>query len=135
MCKIGDIIVVNNCKIGDSIVGRHSFVVLDTDEGEIEGMPFDLVTNIMSSFEGKGEQYKQKKLRFPENMPYEPSEENIINGHGKEGFIKAGVYILFNRSDIDYYVIGNVETELYLKLIQYIEEMNPEDIKYVTDNL
>ena len=41
-----------------------------------------------------------------ENMPYAPSEENVINGHGKEGFIKAGV-----------------------------KHMDTEDIRYILDNL
>ena len=98
-------------------------------------MSFDLVTNIMSSFEGKSDDYKRKKLSHPENMPYDPSEENIPNGHGKEGFIKAGVYFLFDRKNTDFYVLGNVETELYLKLIDFINNMNPENIKYIIDNL
>ncbi len=135
MCKVGDIIVVRDCKAETGNIGRHSFVVLDTNQGEIEGLSFDLVCNIMSSLEGKGEEYKKKKLSYPENMPYDPSEENIINGHGKEGFIKAGVYFLFNRADIDFTVIGNVQIELYLKLIDFIKHMNPEDIRYILDNL
>ncbi len=135
MCKVGDIIIVNECKRDNQIIGRHSFVVLNTNQGEIQGLSFDLVCNIMSSLEGKGEEYKKKKLSYPENMPYDPSEENIINGHGKEGFIKAGVYFLFNRSDIDFTVIGNVEIELYLKLIDFIKHMSPEDIKIILDNL
>ena len=135
MCKVGDIIVIKDCKVGTKNIGRHSFVVLDTSQGEIEGLPFDLVCNIMSSFEGKGEEYKKKKLSFSENMPYDPSEENIINGHGKDGFIKAGVYFFFNRSDIEFTVIGNVQTELYLRLLDFIKHMNPEDIQYILDNL
>ena len=136
MCKVGDIIVVKDSKDeqGKSI-GRHSFVVLNTDKGEVEGMSFDLVCNLMSSLEGKGEEYKKRKLSYPENMPYDPSEENIINGHGKEGFIKAGVYFFFDKAKIDFTVIGNVNIELYLRLMEYIRNMNPEDIRYVVDNL
>ncbi len=135
MCKIGDIIVIKDCKVGDKYIGRHSFVVLSTDQGQVEGMSFDLVCNIMSSLEGKGEEYKKKKLSYPENMIYSPSEENIINGHGKEGFIKAGIYYLFNRKDLDYYVIGNVATELYIKLVEFINNMDSANIKYILDNL
>lgn len=135
MCKIGDIIVINNCKVGTNNIGRHSFIVLNTEHGEIEGLSFDLVCNIMSSFEGKDEEYKKKKLSYPENMPYDPSEENVVNGHGKEGFIKAGVYFLFSRDDIDFTVIGNIQTELYLKLLAFVQNMNPKDIKYILDNL
>lgn len=135
MCKVGDIIVVENCKVGDRQIGRHSFVVLSTEKGEIEGLSFDLVCNIMSSLEGKGEEYKQRKLSHPENMPYSPSEENIINGHGKEGFIKAGVYFLFDRERTDFYVIGNVEIGLYLKLLEYVKTLDAETISYILDNL
>ncbi len=135
MCKVGDIIVVNKCKDNGKEIGRHSFVVLSTDKGEVGGMSFDLVCNIMSSLEGKGEAYKERKLSYPENMPYSPSQENIVNGHGKEGFIKAGVYFLFDRNTIDFKVIGNIEIELYLKLMEFINNMNPADIKYILDNL
>lgn len=79
--------------------------------------------------------HKKRKLSYPENMPYDPSEENIINGHGKEGFIKAGVYFFFDKTKIDFTVIGNVNVELYLRLMEYIRNMNPEDIRYVVDNL
>lgn len=135
MCKIGDIIVVNNFKIGGQNMKRHSFVVLGTENGEIEGLPYDLVCNIMSSFEGKGADYKEKKLSYPENMAYSPAEENVINGHGKDGFIKAGVYFFFNREDTDFYVIGNVEVELYLKLLDFVNNIQPDQIKYIIDNL
>lgn len=135
MCKVGDIIVVQNCKVNGNEIGRHSFVVLSTDKGEVEGISFDLVCNIMSSFEGKGESYKQRKLSYPENMPYSPSEENIVNGHGKEGFIKAGMYFLFDKSTIDFKVIGNIQIELYLRLIEFINNMDPNDIRYILDNL
>lgn len=135
MCKVGDIIVVKDSKEQGKSIGRHSFVVLNTDKGEVEGMSFDLVCNLMSSLEGKGEEYKKRKLSYPENMPYDPSEENVINGHGKEGFIKAGVYFFFDKSTIDFNVIGNVNIELYLRLMDYINNMSPEDIRYVLDNL
>ncbi|MEE1255548.1 MAG: hypothetical protein UHN47_03415 [Lachnospiraceae bacterium] len=135
MCKVGDIIVVNKAKVNNKEIGRHSFIVLNTDKGEIEGLPFDLVCNLMSSFDGKGDDYKAKKLSYPENMPYSPNDENIIDGHGKEGFIKAGVYFFFNKENTDFYVIGNVEIALYLKLLEFINNMNEKDIKYIIDNL
>lgn len=135
MCKVGDIIVVEECKVGNKDIGRHSFIVLSTDKGEIEGLSFDLVCNLMSSLEGKSEEYAKKKLSYPENMPYSPSEENIINGHGKEGFIKAGVYFMFNRENTNYRVIGNVQIELYIKLMEFIHNMDEDDIRYIIDNL
>lgn len=137
MCKVGDIILIKKCKSNNHKIGKHSFVVLSTEDGNIAGLEFNLVCNLMSSFEGKGEEYKKKKLSYPENMPYEPSEENIIleKVNGKEGFIKAGVYFYFRREDLEYTVIGNVLDELLNKLMEYIKNMNPDDIKHVIDNL
>ena len=37
--------------------------------------------------------------------------------------------------DIEFTVIGNVQIELYLKLIDFIRHMNSEDIRYILDNL
>ena len=50
MCKVGDIIVVRNYLSQGQTIKRHSFVVLSTEHGEIQGMDFDLVCNVMSSF-------------------------------------------------------------------------------------
>ena len=133
MCKIGDIIVVKKCKRDNKDIGQHSFVVLSTTKGEIEGLSYDLVTNIMSSFDGKGDDYKNKKLSFPENIPFSANEEHVKNGNHKEGFIKAGVLFYFDRNKTDFFVIGNIEIDLYLRLLEYIN--NCGDIDHVTDNL
>ncbi len=137
MCKVGDIILINNCKRNNREIGKHSFVVLSTADGQIAGLEFNLVCNLMSSFEGKGSDYKKKKLSYPENMPYEPLEENIIlgNANNKDGFIKAGVYFYFKKEDLDYVVIGNVLDELLNRLFEYIRNMSPNEIKHVIDNL
>jgi len=135
MCKAGDIIVVENCKIDGKQIGRHSFVVLNSAKGEVRGMLFDLACNLMSSFEGKGDEYKNRKLIHPENMPYSPTEEIVANGHGKEGFIKAGVYYLFDSKTTKYKKIGTVTSELYNRLLAYIQNMGDGQIRIVTDNL
>ena len=50
MCKVGDIIVIRNYKSQGNELRRHSFVVLSTEKGRIQGLEFDLVCNVMSSF-------------------------------------------------------------------------------------
>jgi len=54
MCKIGDIIVIEKY-IGEDgkMIHRHSFVVISDKEGYIEGLKYDLVTNVMSSFKNE----------------------------------------------------------------------------------
>ena len=53
MCKIGDIILVNRYKDKDKILGRHSFVVISDENGEIHGLPYDMICNVFSSFKSE----------------------------------------------------------------------------------
>lgn len=131
MCKVGDIIVVRNYKSHGSTIGKHSFVVLSTEEGQIQGMDFDMVCNVMSSFHS--EEHKRKKLGYPGNFEYSAEQENIQNGHGKDGFIKAEQFYYFDRSKTDFYVLGNIEPELFNALIEFIKELD--EIEQIVDNL
>lgn len=131
MCKVGDIIVVRNYVSQGQTIKRHSFVVLSTEQGEIQGMDFDLVCNVMSSF--SSEEQRKKKMRYPGNFEYSSDSENIQNGHGKSGYIKAEQFYYFNREKTDFYVLGNVEPELFNALIEFINQLT--DIEVITDNL
>lgn len=50
MCQIGDIIVVYRYKDGNKTLSTHSFVVLDDNNGQIQGIDFDFVGLVMSLF-------------------------------------------------------------------------------------
>ena len=98
MCKLGDIIVVNNY-IGEDgmVIGKHSFIVVNDKPDFIEGLGYDLVTNVMSSF--KNEEQRNRKLRFMENI--EIISDDIIsnkNINKKSGFVKADQLIYFDKS-------------------------------------
>ena len=123
MCKVGDIIVVRNYLSQGQTIKRHSFVVLSTEHGEIQGMDFDLVCNVMSSF--RSEEQRKRKMGYPGNF--------IRNGHGRSGYIKAEQFYYFNREKTDFYVLGNVEPELFNVLIEFINQLK--DIEVITDNL
>lgn len=131
MCKVGDIIVVKNYVSQGRTLSRHSFVVLSTEKGEIQGLDYDLVCNVMSSFHS--EDQRRKKLSYPGNFEYPASEENINNRHGKDGYIKAEQFYYFDRSKTDFYVLGNVTPELFNALIEFINQLS--DIEIVIDNL
>ena len=60
MCKIGDIILVEKYKSGNKEIGKHSFIVIEDKNGIIEGLPYDFIGNVLSSF--KDEKQKQRKL-------------------------------------------------------------------------
>lgn len=131
MCKVGDIIVVRNYVSQGKTINRHSFVVLSTEQGKIQGLDFDLVCNVMSSF--SSEEQRKKKMGYPGNFEYPASAENIQNGHGRSGYIKAEQLYLFNRKNTDFYVLGNVDPELFNALIDFINQLK--DIEVITDNL
>lgn len=120
MCKLGDIIVVDEY-VGDDevIVSKHSFVVINDKSGFIEGLRYDLVTNVMSSF--KNDEHKNRKLRFMENL--EVISDDIVadkNKNGKSGFIKADQLIYFDKAKIKYYVLGHLDEKLLDELILLI---------------
>ena len=51
MCKLGDIIVVNNYKGEDGKeIRKHSFVVIDDESGTIAGLEYSFVASVISSF-------------------------------------------------------------------------------------
>lgn len=66
MCKIGDIILIERYKDREKTLGRHSFVVIDDQNGEIQGLPYDMICNVFSSF--KNEEQKKRKLSNPGNF-------------------------------------------------------------------
>lgn len=126
MCKIGDIIVVKKY-IGDDgkvINKQHSFVVIDDNPDKVEGISYDLVTNVMSSF--KDEEHKKRKLSHKENLPI-VSDDIISNTkNGKGGYIKADQLFYFDKSRLDYYVFAQISPELLDELIRLIIELRIE---------
>jgi len=131
MCRVGDIIVIKNYESHGKKLDRHSFVVLGIGNGEIEGMDFDMVCNVMSSFHS--DEHRESKLRFHGNIEYAPSDENVPGGHGIGGYIKADQLYYFKRDLIEYYVIGSVSPELFIRLKEFINRLD--SIERITDNL
>lgn len=72
MCKVGDIIVVNN---------------------------YDIICNVMSSF--KNEEQRRKKLSYPGNFPITHNDSAVINGNEKDGYIKAEQLYYFNKEKLN----------------------------------
>lgn len=136
MCKIGDIIVIKKY-IGDDgkvINKQHSFVVIDDNHDKIEGIEYDLVANVMSSF--KDEEHRAKKLRFKENIEITSDDIDSEKNNGKNGYIKADQLYYFEKSNIDYYVLAHIDNELLDELIRIIIELRYENkIKMNIKNL
>ena len=126
MCKLGDIIIINEFKsLEGDIVPKHSFVVINDEEDYVEGLKYDFVSNMMCSFHN--EDHKKKKLRFEENLPI---REELISGdkiNSKDGYIKADQLYYFDKS---------MDDELLDDLVQLILLLNEKGkLKNVITNL
>ena len=132
MCKKSDIILVDHYISQGRRVGMHPFVVIEDKGGEIQGVSFDMIGNVISSF--KSEEQKAKKLRYPGNFPIIAEEQNVPGGHSLDGYIKADQLYYFNKDKISYRVIGSLEPDTFNSLIEFIEN-GDFTIEQITDNL
>ena len=132
MCKVGDIILINNYNDSSISISKHSFVVISDVAGQIQGLDYDLICNVMSSFKNEGQ--RQKKLAYFGNFPITHNDSVVSNGNTKDGFIKAEQFYYFNKEKIDYITIGSMKEEVFKILIDFINESDIE-IQHVIDNL
>jgi hypothetical protein len=132
MCKIGDIILINNYNDSGICISKHSFVVISDVAGQIQGLDYDLICNVMSSF--KNEEQRLKKLTYPGNFPITHNDSVVTNGNTKDGFIKAEQIYYFSKEKIDFITIGSMKEEVFKMLIDFINELDIE-IQHVIDNL
>ena len=132
MCNVGDIIVIENYTHNDIHLKKHSFVVLSDDAGQIQSIDYDLICNAMSSF--KDETQKKKKLSFPGNFPIVPDDYEDIDGNNKSGYIKADQLYYFNKTNIQYIIIGSLKEDIFKLLFEFIEE-ELEEFEKIISNL
>lgn len=118
MCKIGDIILIERYKDRGKPLGRHSFVVIDDQDGEIQGLPYDMVCNVFSSF--KNEEQRKRKLNYPGNFPIANEDTDTNPDNGKSGYIKTDQLYFFNKSKIEYTVIGNLQPDILELVLEFI---------------
>ena len=129
MCQIGDIILVYNPKRFRKPIGMHSFVVLDDTQGKIQGFDFDFIGLLMSSM--STEDRRKKLMQYDANFPITPEEQDIENGgNGKSACIKAEQFYYFNKESIKYKVIGKLDEDIFNLLIEFIQELNEEGVKF-----
>lgn len=135
MCKIGDIIVIQKYKSQGKDIKRHSFVVIDDTDGNIQGLAFDFVSLVFSSF--KSEEQKTKKLSYSANFPIVAEDVDIKEGNEGSGFIKAEQLYYFNKEKIEYRVIGSMDKDIFNLLIEFMQELSEQGISFeaITDNL
>lgn len=132
MCRVGDIILVNSYKDGKKKLKRHSFIVIDDEGGKIQGLPYDFIANVLSSF--KDDNQRERKLSYEGNFPISHNDTNTTPDNGKDGFVKADQLYYFNKENLSYTVIGTVNVEIFNLLMTFIEESDFE-IFDIVDNL
>jgi hypothetical protein len=130
MCKVGDIVFIRNYVTYDGFVSNgHPFIVVDDQNDQISGIDFDLVCSVMSSFEGKSKEYKEKKLSYKENLHF-----GLDDGNRKDGYVKADQMYLFRKSKIQFMVVGTVDEEFIEILIELITELKREGLLKLIDS-
>lgn len=132
MCNVGDIIVVKNYKDRGKDLSKHSFVVLSEDSGNIQGLDYDIICNVMSSF--KNEKQHDIKMSYPGNFPITHDDFDPINGNKNRGYIKAEQFYYFKKDSLDYIVIGQMRPEIFNLLIEFINTLEI-PLEHIIDNL
>lgn len=119
MCNVGDIVFIWDYITEDGIRSNgHPFIVVDDQNGQIGGLDFDLVCSTMSSFDGKSDDYKQKKLSYIENLHF-----GIDDGNSRDGFIKADQMYMFKKSRANYRVLAKADVDFINELLELIKEL------------
>ncbi len=135
MCKIGDIILVDEYASQGHVLTRHSFVVINDEEGEMEGLRVDFTSLVMSSFKNKDQ--KARKLKYPGNFPIPEGGSIVPSGNNREGYIKADQIYYFNKNKVSYRVIGYVTEDVFESLREFMEDLPAKGVlfEHITDNL
>ena len=137
MCRAGDIIIIESHKAYGRSIGKHPFVVLNDEGGQITGIDFDFISIIISSF--KDEKQKRRKLSYPGNFPITVEDKVIedVKTHGepKDGFVKAEQFFFFQKDAIEYKKVGYLEEGILDLIIEFIENEMDSTVDYIIDNL
>ena len=132
MCQIGDIILIQRYKDSGNLLNRHSFVVIDDEPDQINGVSYDMICNVMSSFKTKTQ--RERKMSYPGNFPVVFEDRIVENDNEREGYIKADQLYYFQKDSLDYEVIGRIKPDIFNLLMEFIEESDF-DLIDITDNL
>ena len=126
MCAVGDIIRIESYISEDGVdMSRHSFIVIDDESSTISGYSYDFIANVMSSF--KSEEHKEKKLRYLENVLITEEDRDCNPENGKEAYVKADQLYYFDKSKINYTVMGTATDEIMNTIYDVIEILDKQD--------
>lgn len=128
MCTIGEIIVIEHyTSVDHHRINKHSFVVISDEKGIIQGLEFDFIASVMSSF--KGQSHKEKKLRFKENFHLKNKDKQMYaSSNEKEGYLKLDQLHFFKKETIKFYCIGKINDDILQNIKEILDELNQEKL-------
>lgn len=132
--KFGDIIIITNY-IGEdgTDLSGHSFIVISDEEGEVKGLPYDLVCSVMTTIKEE----KLKQGSYSNNwLKITANDRNTNPENGKSALIKADQLYYFRKNSIDTIQIGCATKEIMdelIELIGYLDQTG--QLKVIIDNL
>ena len=132
MCQIGDIILVQKYKDRGQDLSQHSFVVISDENGEIQGLTYDFIANVLSSF--KSDAQRERKLKYPGNFPIDSSDTETNPHNNKSGYVKADQLYYFAKDKLSYTVFGTMKPDVFSELMEFIENSDF-DLEDIIDNL
>lgn len=130
--KFGDIVIITKyiSEDGKDMSG-HSFIVVGDEEGEIQGIPYDLVCSVMTSIK-EGKRYKNSSNW----LKITADDRNINPENNKSAYIKANQLYYFQKNSIDTIQIGCATEEIMDALIELINHLDETgQLKIIIDNL
>ncbi len=135
MCKLGDIIVITEFKGEDGVdVSKHSFIVIDDNQGQIKGLDYDFVAPIMSSFQD--EDHKRKVLSYDGNKEIKDDDIEGSFALKRPSYIKANKLYYFNKENISYRILARITDEYLDELVKIILNLSEEEkLSIITTNL
>ena len=135
MCKLGDIIVINKFNGEDNTpLTKHSFIVINDENGEIKGLPYDFAAPIMSSFQS--EEHRDKILSYKVNKEITNNDTDGDFQLKKPSYTKANKLYYFNKSKIEYNVLARVTDDFLIELMKLILTLDEKDkLSIITTNL
>lgn len=132
MCKVGDIILVHDYISNGVPLQKHSFIVIDDHNGEIHGLEYDWICNVLSSI--KNNTQRTRKLSYPGNFEIKSNDMITSPHNGKDAYIKADQLYFFKKDKLNYRVIGQVTESALNDILQFIED-GTFQISPIIDNL
>ena len=140
MCDVGDIIIVEKYFSQGKEVASHSFIVINDDGGEIQGLPYDIIAFVMSSYgkdPAKREAVRKRKMSYPANFPIVSDDTDVPGGNKRDGYVKADQFYFFRKDKIEFRVIGRINDDIFQLLQEFIEELSEQGVEFIPilDNL